>query len=108
MERACFECGLGWQYDISQLESVEGASRYVAKYLFKESIFSEVWPPKWQRVRYSRNWPKLPDVKGDAMVLLTSEDWHKLAVQALVIKTPNEGVSKVVRSHLWRADVIIQ
>ena len=108
VERACFECGLGWQYDISQLESVEGASRYVAKYLFKESIFSEVWPPKWQRVRYSRNWPKLPDVKGDAMVLLTSEDWHKLAVQALVIKTPNEGVSKVVRSHLWRADVIIQ
>jgi hypothetical protein len=108
LERACVECGLGWQYDISRLESVEAGSRYVAKYLFKAGIFETIWPPKWQRVRYSRNWPKLPDVKGDAMLLLKREDWHKLAEVALIIKTPNDGVQKVVRSNLALADVIIQ
>jgi len=108
LERACFECGLGWQYDISRLESVEGASRYVAKYLFKASIFNTVWPKGWKRVRYSQNWPKLPDVRGDAIVLLRRDDWHLLATKALIIKTPNDGVAKVVRSHLSLADVIIQ
>lgn len=108
LETACYECGLGWQYDFSELESVEGASRYVAKYLFKASIFNTVWPKKWQRVRYSNNWPKLPDVKGDALILLKASDWVQLSRKALIIKTPNDGVSKVVRSHLSRADVIIQ
>lgn len=108
LERACVRSGLGWQYDLSRLESVEGASRYVAKYLFKADIFATVWPEKWQRVRYSNNWPKLPEQKGDAIILLTREDWHKLAVKALIIKTPDNGVQKMVKHHLSLADVIIQ
>lgn len=107
LERACVECGLGREYDISGLQSVEGASRYVAKYLFKASVFDTVWPKKWQRVRYSRNWPKLPEKETNAIVLLSGLDWANLARQALRIKTPDEGVASVVRSHLRHADVII-
>lgn len=108
LERACFECGLGWQYDLSELESVEGASRYVAKYLFKESVFSTEWPKGWRRVRYSQNWPKLPKVKSDAMLLLTNDDWNNLARKALIIKTKDDGAKEMVRRKLSLADVIIQ
>lgn len=108
LERACIDCGLGWQYDISELASIEGASRYVAKYLFKADLFTTKWPKKWRRVRYSNNWPKLPDVKGDAFILLTSLDWFRLSRQALIIKTKDEGVKQYIKHHLNNADVIIQ
>jgi len=108
LEQACYRSGLGWQYDLSELQSVEGASRYVAKYLFKETIFTTKWPSGWRRVRYSQNWPKLPDVKSDAMLLLTNDDWHNLARKALIIKTKDEGAKKLVELKLSLADVIIQ
>lgn len=108
VEKACTECGLGWQYDISDLGSVEGASRYVAKYLFKASIFDTVWPKKWRRVRYSQNWPKLPEMKGNAIVLLSKFDWYKLGRLATVILTKDDGVQAHVKAHLSDADVIIQ
>jgi len=108
LERACHECGLGWQYDFSELQSVEGASRYVAKYLFKESIFAEVWPKGWRRVRYSQNWPKLPEIKTDAILLLTNDDWNNLARKALIVKTKDDGAKAMARRKLALADVIIQ
>jgi hypothetical protein len=108
LETACFGSGLGWQYDLSELQSVEGASRYVAKYLFKETIFSDKWPKGWRRVRYSQNWPKLPELKGDAMILLTALDWLALAKKAVRIITKDDGTKKVVERALSRADVIIQ
>ena len=108
LERACFECGLGWQYDLSALQSVEGASRYVAKYLFKETVFTTVWPKGWRRVRYSQNWPKLPEVKTDAMLLLTNDDWNNLARKALIIKTKDDGAKAMAKLKLGLADVIIQ
>jgi len=107
-EKACVECGLGWQYDISELRSVEGASRYVAKYLFKEAIFNTVWPEGWRRVRYSQDWPKLPEVKGEAMLLLSNNDWYELARKALIIKTKDDGAKELVKRKLSLADVIIQ
>jgi len=108
LERACYRSGLGWQYDLSELQSVEGASRYVAKYLFKATIFETVWPEGWRRVRYSKNWPKLPEVKTDAMLLLTNDDWNNLARKALIIKTKDDGAKAMVQRKLGRADVIIQ
>jgi len=108
LETACFECGLGWQYDLSELGSVEGASRYVAKYLFKETIFSERWPKGWRRVRYSQNWPKLPEIKSDAMILLTAFDWLALAKKAVRITTKDEGTRKICERSLRGSDVIIQ
>lgn len=108
VERACFECGLGWQYDLSRVESVEAGSRYVSKYLFKETIFSDKWPKGWRRVRYSQNWPKLPEVKGDAFILLSQFDWYKLSKVALVVKTKDEGAKKFVQGKLSHTDTIVQ
>ncbi len=108
LEKSCFECGLGQQYDLSELQSIEGASRYVAKYLFKASIFETVWPKGWRRVRYSQNWPKLPDVKGDAMILLSNDDWRELARKALIVVTKDEGAKTIAKHHLSLADVIIR
>jgi len=108
LEKCCVEAGLGWQYDLSELESVEGASRYVAKYLFKETVFSTIWPKGWRRVRYSQNWPKLPEIKGEAMLLLSNNDWYELARKALIIKTKDDGAKELVKRKLSLADVIIQ
>lgn len=108
LEQASIGAGLGWVYDLSELKSVEGASRYVAKYLFKETIFETIWPKGWRRVRYSQNWPKLPEVKTDAMLLLTNEDWNKLARKALIVVTKDDGAREVATRKLSLADVIIQ
>jgi len=108
VERACYECGLGWQYDISDLESVEGASRYVAKYLFKESIFNTKWPKGWRRVRYSQNWPKLPEIKGNAMVLLTTFDWYRLSQFALRVVTSDRVAFIHASAKLEHTDTIVQ
>lgn len=77
--------GLGSEYDISLVETVEGASRYVAKYLFKDSIFTTDWPPRWKRVRYSQSFPKLPERETNAIVLLSGDDWKNLAKVAATV-----------------------
>lgn len=74
---AAERAGLGVQARISDVDTVEGASRYVAKYLFKESMFTE-WRPGWKRVRYSNNFPKLPEAPNhEAFPLLKPADWRK-------------------------------
>lgn len=108
LERACVDCGLGWQYDISELESVEGASRYVAKYLFKETVFTTIWPKGWRRVRYSQSWPKLEDIKTDAMILLSNEDWNNLARKALIVTTFDNDAKQIATRRLSYAGVIVQ
>jgi len=77
--------GLGEQYDISEVESIEAASRYIAKYMFKPSQFSAEFPPNWKRVRYSQSWPKLPVRKTNAFPLISLEDWAELSSRAVVI-----------------------
>lgn len=107
VERACYECGLGWQYDLSRVESVEAGSRYVSKYLFKETIFSDKWPKGWRRVRYSQNWPKLPEVKGDAFILLSNFDWYKLGTLAVTVSTKDNGAKEFAKQKLSHMDVIV-
>lgn len=107
LETACVECGLGEQYDISKINTIEGASRYVAKYLFHEDMFNTKWPKGWRRVRYSNNWPKLPEVKGDAFILLTSFDWYKLSRLAVIVQTKDDNASKIARRNLDHTDTIV-
>jgi len=69
--------GLGVQCRISRVADAGAVSRYVAKYLFKAGM-TDVWPPKWKRIRYSANWPKPPYAKADmAIILRTPEDWRR-------------------------------
>ena len=100
--------GLGEQYDISIVETVEGASRYVAKYLFKDSIFTTDWPPRWKRVRYSQSFPKLEERKTNAFVLLQHTDWYRLAKTAFVINCVGFDAFAEARNQMYFHDVIIR
>lgn len=100
--------GLGKEYDISIVRTIEGTSRYVAKYLFKDTIFTAVWPKGWKRVRYSQSFPKLPERKTDAFVLLSREDWYKLAEKALIVRTTNDEDWFTACYWLHGHDVIVK
>ena len=83
LARQCAKIGLGVQARVSLVETAEGVSRYVAKYLFKESV-STRWPKGWKRVRYTQNWPKMPEKEGStaAYPVITYEDWKRVAAEA--------------------------
>jgi len=108
VHESCVRAGLGSQYDISRVKSSEAASRYVAKYLFKNTIFTERWPRGWKRVRYSQNFPKLSDMKTDAFVLMTREDWQKLGKLASVISVEDYVVGEIVSHHIPNTNVILR
>jgi len=69
--------GLGSQHRITLIQSASAASRYVAKYMFKQTMF-DVFPPKWKRVRYSEEFPALEALATPefVQVLRTPRDWH--------------------------------
>lgn len=100
--------GLGEQYDISFVETWEGASRYVAKYLFKPSIFENTWPAGWKRVRYSQTFPDLPKRDSEAIVLLSHEDWYNLAKKAVVVQVKNLDDWQVASNQLHFHDTIVR
>lgn len=100
--------GLGSQYDISEVRSAEGTSRYVAKYLFKESMFITDWPKKWRRVRYSRSFPKLEQKTSDAMVLIKRDDWRELARKAVYVNPADKAAQKEAEYWFANSDVIIR
>lgn len=100
--------GLGEQYDFSIVGKAEAASRYVAKYLFKDSIFENTWPKRWKRVRYSHSFPKLPERKTDAFVLLEHTDWYKLASKAFVVHAVGFDAFEEAKSQLHFHDTIVR
>lgn len=106
--RSVVRAGLGEQYDISRVETVEGASRYVAKYLFKDSIFVADWPPRWKRIRYSRSFPKLPERESEAVILLKREDWYLLASKALVVHCVGLDAFAEAQNQMRFHDVIVR
>lgn len=100
--------GLGEQYQIAAVDSAEGASRYVAKYLFKSTIFTVDWPKGWKRIRYSQGFPKPPEIKTDAIALITHEDWYRLAMKAVVVTVGNLDDYEQCQRHLWYHDTLIR
>lgn len=107
VQSAVVRAGLGDQYDISQVREIEGAARYVAKYMFKESQFSAHFPKHWKRVRYSQSWPKLPVIKTDAFVLLGSDDWRTLAQKAAVVDAEAGDAFEAAEFYLSGSDTIV-
>jgi len=100
--------GLGEQYNITRVKSAEGASRYVAKYLFKPSIFADDWPPGWKRIRYSQSFPKAEERQTNAIVLLTQEDWYKLASKTLFVTVGTLDDYEEASNRLWFHDTIVR
>lgn len=107
LTKTVVRAGLGEQYDVSRVETVEGASRYVAKYLFKDSIFTTDWPPRWKRVRYSQSFPKLPESKTEAFVLLQHIDWYRLAKVAVVVNAIGYDAFAEARNQMHFHDTIV-
>jgi len=99
--------GLGEEYDITQVRTAEGASRYVAKYMFKDSVFNTIWPKGWRRVRYSQSFPQLTREKSSAYVLLKREDWQRLAHDAILVKPTSAQAMKECEVMLRGSDVIL-
>lgn len=107
-ESTLIRAGLGEQYNITRVQSAEGASRYVAKYLFKPSIFSANWPKGWKRIRYSQRFPKQEEQETNAIVLLTQEDWYKLAERAAVVTVATIDDFEEVSNRLHFHDTIVR
>lgn len=106
-ETALKRSGLGNEYNITQVENAEGASRYVAKYLFKPTIFETNWPKGWKRIRYSQSFPKAPSEPSEAIVLLTREDWVELSYRAVVVNCPDLDVYETVSTKMTGSDCFI-
>jgi len=100
--------GLGEQYDISVVQSAEGASRYVAKYLFKPSIFSANWPKGWKRIRYSQGFPDAQERETNAIVLLTQEDWYRLAEKTAIVTVSTLDDFQEASDRLHFHDTIVR
>jgi len=100
--RANHSAGLGAQHRISEVASAEAVSRYVAKYMFKETM-TETFPPKWKRVRYSQNFPKLPLLTPDfALVLHSPPDWRKIDNIPLTWQVSNPVIYEMARHRIGR------
>lgn len=108
LQQRVISAGLGDQYDISKVDTVEGASRYVAKYMFKPEMFSGKFPPYWKRVRYSQNFPKLPEKPTDAFVLLSRDDWSHLASVAVTVHVQSMFVEEEAMYFLKGNDILIE
>lgn len=107
LQERVLSAGLGEQYDLSKVETVEGASRYVAKYMFKEAQFQNHYPKGWKRVRYSQSFPKLKREKSDAFVLLSRDDWRHLASLAVVVDAEQGEAFETAQYFLQGNDTII-
>jgi len=51
-------CGLGYQVELVDIDSVKATAWYVTKYLTKQ--FEQAWPKGTRRVNVSQNWPTMP------------------------------------------------
>jgi len=75
---ANLRAGLGSQCQISEVQSAAAVGRYVAKYLFKQTAL-DTWPKGWKRIRYSQNWPQLPERKNNtAFPVIKFADWFRV------------------------------
>lgn len=90
---AIVRAGLGKIYNLTEIREPSAVSRYVAKYLFKQTALI-IWPKGWKRVRYSQNWPKrdFESDCGEAFAILTTIDWQRLYKINQVIRSSEQEI----------------
>lgn len=97
--RANETAGLGAQHKITEVASPQAVARYVAKYLFKDTM-RDVFPPKWKRVRYSRNFPRREAIPLEFSVLLQSpRDWLTLERRAHWFECGTRAIFELAKRH---------
>lgn len=93
--RANKSAGLGEQHRISEVDNPSAVSRYVAKYMFKDSMLTK-WPAHWRRVRYSQNWPKPPYMQAEIVIsLLKPADWKRAADMKTMFICETDGIFEI-------------
>lgn len=98
--RANESAGLGSQHRISLVESASAVSRYVAKYMFKETM-TETFPPKWKRVRYSENFPKLTHLECELAIPLTDKSmWRAAEHEPILWQAQNEVIYQIATHRI--------
>lgn len=107
-ESSLKRAGLGEVYEITKVRNANAASRYVAKYLFKPTIFSTDWPTGWKRIRYSQSFPDAPERETNAIVLLTQGDWYHLAENAVVVTVTTLDDFQEASDRLHFHDTIVR
>jgi len=99
--RANQSAGLGAQHKITEVGSAAAVSRYVAKYLFKDS-FADRFPPKWKRVRYSQSFPKSTLVHPEFSIQLSKpSDWQTLDKQAVRFECESHDMFILAAKHCY-------
>ena len=95
--------GLGTQSKITPVGSVEATAKYVAKYLFKDAMFTKM-PKHWKRVRYSQNFPDAPEHEkqpADSIFTLeTPSDWRRAEKAGVSFSCPQMIVWQVASHHM--------
>lgn len=100
--RANASAGLGERHTISEVRSAAAVARYVAKYMFKDTM-RETFPRKWKRVRYSENFPKLPVKTPDVMIVLHSPaDWRHADMTPLTWVADNDMIYQMALHRIGR------
>jgi len=100
--RANLLAQLGSQHKISEVKEAAAVSRYVAKYMFKDSM-TEEWPPKWKRVRYSENWPKPPKRAIEQSIALTTpQAWRDLDRMRINFVAESVELADLAKHHMAR------
>lgn len=97
---AIIRSGLGEVYNLTEIREPEAVSRYVAKYLFKQTALT-LWPKGWKRVRYSQNWP-VSDFESnceEAFAILDSAAWNRLYTINEVIRTTEPEIQGMCLAH---------
>ena len=94
---AVVKAGLGTEWETTVINSPTAVAAYISGYLQKH-VRQDKWPPKWKRIRYSREWPKSP--QGEAAtsrVLISPADWRSLCFDVPFWTTNDMAAYEVAR-----------
>jgi len=106
--RANSSAGLGAQHKITEVGSAAAVSRYVAKYLFKDT-FRDVFPKNWKRVRYSANFPRTLPVQTEFSVQLSKPvHWQEIDKQAVKFVCESHEQFLMATKHCYNVTTPMQ
>ena len=92
--------GLGVECDLSEIRNPVAVAVYAAKYLFKEAQITE-FQKGWRRIRYSRNFPKMPALTGkEAFAVVKHADWRKIENLGVIVRTTDMWIEELAYAHL--------
>jgi len=98
--KAVVAAGLGPQCQITAIDEPGAVANYIGGYLTKHGA-TDKFPAHWRRVRWSAEWPKLPELIPEFVQLLTHRrDWDKADSQGVRFIAENEGVYAVAKHHM--------